>query len=319
MQSQIVANFLEQYARLKNISEGNPENLYQLTKNNESLLRLCSSIYQIAVEIRKHEISHKEIFSSPTNPNFIKAWREWGYKFEKVVLELVFQDNRSEEFIDISFGVLDQYGISRWDTANLSGWQMVLSLNEFFSLSVQSIDSPKHRGGSLPSDEHDKVEVTIAAFEAWNTLTESIGVNPHVNARRRLLMPFFLVPREVSNKISLSYKSNLLIILDDAQKAFIFGANNAAIALLRSVMEGILRDYYGAEGQRVDELIYSVSEKLPSNINAIKLNYLRKFANAILHNADRGVDPWAGKSEKEIEEHIVSMFEMIRSLIEGVR
>ena len=41
----------------------------------------------------------------------------------------------------------------------------------------------------------------------------------------------------------------MLTNLQQAHDAFVYGAHYAALALMRSIMEAVLRDHYGAEGR----------------------------------------------------------------------
>jgi hypothetical protein len=71
--------------------------------------------------------------------------------------------------------------------------------------------------------------------------------------------------------------------LQQAHDAFIFGAPFATLALMRSIMEAVLRDHYGAQGDDLRERINNARAHLPSQANVLRLHQLRKLANTVLH------------------------------------
>ena len=68
-----------------------------------------------------------------------------------------------------------------------------------------------------------------------------------------------------------------------AHEAFVFGAHFSALALMSSIIEVVLRDYYGAEGDDLSERITNSRNPLPSAANASALHRLRIIANSVLH------------------------------------
>jgi hypothetical protein len=86
---------------------------------------------------------------------------------------------------------------------------------------------------------------------------------------------------------------------------------------MRSVMETILRDHYGAEGQDLSERINQASKRLPNGASSAALHRLRRLANAILH-LDSEKDEGLPKIEPiQLEKEIVSLLFVLRALIEG--
>lgn len=107
--------------------------------------------------------------------------------------------------------------------------------------------------------------------------------------------------------------------LQQAHDAFVFGATYAALALMRSIMEAVLRDHYRAEGRDLNERIRNARGRLPPGANEGALHRLRKLANAILH-LDREKDQGLPKmDEVRLEKEIVSLLFVLRALIEGAK
>jgi hypothetical protein len=106
--------------------------------------------------------------------------------------------------------------------------------------------------------------------------------------------------------------------LQQAHDAFIYGANFAALALMRSVMEAMLRDHYRAEGTDLSERIRNARGRLPPGANEAALHRLRKLANAVLHLDREKDEGLPAMDEVRIEKEIVSLLFVLRALIEGV-
>jgi hypothetical protein len=93
----------------------------------------------------------------------------------------------------------------------------------------------------------------------------------------------------------------------------------AALAMMRSIMEAVLRDHYSAMGKDLNERIRNVRGRLPPRANEGALHRLRKLANAILH-LDREKNEGLPKmNESRLEKEIVSLLHVLRALIEGTK
>lgn len=58
-------------------------------------------------------------------------------------------------------------------------------------------------------------------------------------------MPFTLIPRHVASRYSESDPLSLLCRLRQAQEAFVYGVPLAALALMRSILEQLMKKHYG--------------------------------------------------------------------------
>jgi hypothetical protein len=86
---------------------------------------------------------------------------------------------------------------------------------------------------------------------------------------------------------------------------------------MRSIMEVVLRDHYGANGNDLSGRISNSKKLLPTGANEAALHRLRKFANAILH-LDAGNELAIPELETEqLEMEILSLLRVLRALIEG--
>ena len=154
---------------------------------------------------------------------------------------------------------------------------------------------------------------------AWERLRDDTGFDLRGVFRRRALSPFVLVPRGVAAKHGSAEKLSMLANLQQAHDTFVYGATFGALALMRSIMEAVLRDHYGAEGADLSERIRNARGRLPPRANEAALHRLRKLANAVLH-LEPGRDEGLSKMDDErLEKEIVSLLFALRALIEGAK
>ena len=97
------------------------------------------------------------------------------------------------------------------------------------------------------------------------------------------------------------------------------GTPSAALALMRSILEVVLRDHYGARGDNLSlpERINNSRKLLPSSANAEALHSLRRIANAVLHLDNERKEALSKREPVELERQILWLLRVLRDLIEG--
>jgi len=101
-------------------------------------------------------------------------------------------------------------------------------------------------------EEEDPQRLVNFSTAQWNTLKHQAGFDLRGVFRRRALVPFVLFPRQVAAWQGQEEMLSIYQNLREAHEAFIFGTPFAALSLMRSIMEVVLRDHYG--GAPGDEL-----------------------------------------------------------------
>jgi hypothetical protein len=155
-------------------------------------------------------------------------------------------------------------------------------------------------------------------MHCWDELTDEIGLQLADVLRRRRLAPFILFPRHFAMRLGAPEKALLYRSLQQAHDAFIFGVPFAALALMRSIMETVLREHYHAQGNDLSERINSVRKILPAGANEAALHRLRMVANAVLHHSADKHQTVAKLEPLQVEREVVSLLCVLRALIEGV-
>jgi hypothetical protein len=301
-----VVNFLSLLARLKDCCDDDPECLPRLAKEDEGVKDLCDRLHWAAFEV--NERRHRQLFAAPVDPKFVVAWRDFEERFEKTVMGIVF--NFSLRGLESAEGHTTEAD-SQWEDADYDGDQQARAIERAIELAYEQVTDEWR---DFPDEFREKIEDARAA---WEGLRQNAGFDLRGVFRRRELVPFVLVPRHVAAKHGSAETLSMLKNLQQAHDAFVFGAPFAALALMRSIMEVMLRDHYGSEGRDLSERINRASRHLPNGASTAALHRLRKLANAIVH-LDSEKDEGLPKIELiQLEKEIVSLLFVLCALIEG--
>ena len=172
-------------------------------------------------------------------------------------------------------------------------------------------------------DREEHIEdVAKDGWAFWETLKHQSGLDLRGILRRRALIPFILFPQHVSARLSSTDLPSIYQNLRQAHEAFVFGIPFAALALMRSVMEMVVRDHYGGSGDTLEALIKSVTSQFQGSVNATRLKKLKQLANATLHANKENREQWQSaeklysKDRRDFELEIVSLLLVLRALIE---
>jgi hypothetical protein len=159
----------------------------------------------------------------------------------------------------------------------------------------------------FPNDFSENIQNGVSA---WKRLVDETGFSLRDILRRRGLIPFVFIPRHVSNQYGEGERLSLLTHLQQAHDAFVFGAPFAAIALMRSILEAVLKRHYNSTGTDLEQLIDNCPS-LPRSAPARTLHRLRTLANEILHfNYEKARIP------ANLEPEMLLHLHALRSLIE---
>jgi hypothetical protein len=130
-------------------------------------------------------------------------------------------------------------------------------------------------------------------------------------------VPFKLVPSHVAKKYGSAEALSMYENLQQAHEAFVFSPPFAALALMRSIMEEMLRDHYDAKGKNLCERINQASERPSEWRKCACLHRLRKLANVVLHRKPEKDERLPKIEPVRLEKQILSLLFVRRALIEG--
>jgi len=304
-----VIKFMTLFEKLKDWSDNEPESLPKLADADEGVKNLCISLCGAAQTLTMNERRRRELFAAPVDQKFLDAWRDYEDRFAKPVATIWLAD------LNPDLGNAEREQISQaelnWDNANHDGAQQAGAIESAIEFAHEQADQDWR---DFSEDFRERI---YDARAAWERLKEDAGFDLQGVFRRRELVPFVLIPRHVAAKYGNAKALSMLKNLQQAHDAFVFGTPFAAVALMRSIMEALLRDHYWAEGEDLSERINQASKRLPGGANAAALHRLRRLANAILH-LEPEKDEGLPKIEPiQLEKEIVSLLLVLRALIEG--
>ena len=105
-------------------------------------------------------------------------------------------------------------------------------------------------------------------------------------------------------------------LLQQAHDAYVYGVHYAALALMRSILEKVLRDHYGA---KQGDLYERINQALRFWGQKEAMHRIRKLVNAILHwddeKGEREKEFFLGTVEEQ-EKNMVLLLLSLRKLIE---
>ena len=151
------------------------------------------------------------------------------------------------------------------------------------------------------------------ALGAYDYLINTIGLDIQSVFRRWRDVPKFFLPAHVSNRYGASDKGSLPHLLDDAVRAYVFGAPAAAIAMCRAALEMVLKQHYLPEQENNSDLsdLIVLAERRYSFVQAAKIDPIRRTANRILHKYHM-----VNRLTEEDERTIVNFLKTVKFLIQ---
>jgi len=195
------------------------------------------------------------------------------------------------------------------------------------AVEYQEFDPEQHSASSLveelvedASEEAASSSRTLRQLEAFDWINKR-GLNLKQFEKRWHLVPWIAVPHHVSDPTALGSTNGLCWLINEAIRAFLFGADGAAIVMCRAITEELIEEHYlPASGTVVEP------KKLWKNIESAEQHYpqLRnhnlgdrvRIANEVLHEGKLEISSmkrWSS-TERFIREWITSL----RTLVEQV-
>jgi hypothetical protein len=300
-----VSVFMLKYRQLRDLSDDNPLGLDRDARRDKALMNLCLEVWHAAFSLDVSERRDRRAFAAPVNPAFIVEWRDYQSRFASVIANVALLDLGVDIGLTDNTSAEDRFRLN-WEFARDQAQEDARAVEAALKLALDDASSPWKE---YPEGYADEI---LHGVDEWNRLKLATGFSLEDVFRRRELLPFTLIPKHVSDKHGEAERMSLFTHLQQAQEAFVFGLPFAALAMMRSVLELVLRQHYSANGNDLVTLINS-SKNLPRTANSSALHNLRLFANSILHFGQVQVP-----DALMLERQLVSYLSVLRDLIERV-
>lgn len=303
--SEEVIKFMALFQKLQDWTDDNANDLEKNAAGDQGLERLCLNLHFAANDLLREERRQPRLFSAPVNPKFIGAWRAYEERYASPIVGIFLRDLG----LDTSQSPVENKSRadSHWEAADDEAKDQAKAIQGAINFAY---DQATQDGRDFGEDSF--CESIEGGKAAWNRLTTEAGFDLRGVFRRRELVPFVLIPTHVSNLHGSAEKLSLLTLLHAANEAFIFGVHLALLALMRSILEMVLKNHYRATGKDLAELITNC-RRLPRDVLKSDLHQLRQLANDILHfNKEQNRLP------PDFEKETLRLLFVLRALIEGV-
>lgn len=298
--------FLAAFSKLAAILNDDPTRLNAEWEDDDPVASLCDELCELVhgFEIVEERSSlaftnNVSAASAKARRNYDDRWRAgvWKVANRRLLASIKFD-------LDDLIGPDDQYDdegaaveTRKWDQLadEIDDWKYE-AREEAKALSILF--------DVINDNEWDWAE---AGLRAWDRLTAVAALDVEGALWRRRALPHVLVPEHVARRYGAS-RASLYRRLHEAGKAFVFGTPLAALALQRAVLEEVLRAHWGAEGEKLTDLVRTA--QLPVLAWDARADRLRRLANKALH-----YDPQK-QAPETTDRALIEFFLLLRLLIE---
>jgi hypothetical protein len=290
--------FIETFQDLKRKTNNKPNRVGHAVKTDRELNDLVARLEFTLVRnvIEKRQTSNQRL-ATHIKPGFTAAFDEYLRKWQKpctdaffanldlerLLEELEIDQTVVEKSSDNVEGILDQNDPGTLDDI----WREFDPVRDNAAVIIDDLmgfvsDTFENKKDD-PSASINFVDTLSAGLGAWDWLGETIGLSlPDIVSRWKKL-PFTFVPEHVSNSQATEGHGSLYQMLNEAMRAYVFGAPLASLALCRSLTEVLLKQHYlpGQDDDLVD--LIRLAEDNCYWLKHENLQSKRLLANAIIH------------------------------------
>ncbi len=185
--SELVRWFMKLFAKLKCRIDDDPKHLLSDFDADNGLNQLVRTLDEAVQELKMLELGDQQLFSGPTNPQFITTWRDYENRFEPAVARLL-SIFREGPVLDVP---MKETADDRWERVNSVANELVDEISDQITGALRELDVP---------DSSQIKNNTKYGIDYLLDIHKELGFSMREAYRRRLLIPFTLIPRHVSKK-----------------------------------------------------------------------------------------------------------------------
>jgi hypothetical protein len=297
--------FLIAFNKLKGFVENDPSRLEVEMQDGSPIVALCVEIYQLVRQFEKVERGSSTPFTEHVSNASIKARREYDELWRYYIWYAAYGGDGAwlvDEKVQIGLNKkqnerVDELGILI-DHAKFSA-----RINaDYIEGTIELVEQTQVQFPEF--EEEDKIiEIGLAAL---GSLCSDLDV-PDIFWKRDML-PHVLIPVQVSKRYGQA-KQSLYRKLNDAGKAFIYGAPLAALTMQRAVLEQVLTKHWGATKTTRGYQIRDAN--LPELTWDARADRLKRHGDRVLHGDLDEI------SADQLDRLIIDGFLLLRTLIES--
>jgi hypothetical protein len=300
----LLEEFIIRFNNLKAAAKNSPERLRTFYRQSEAIRRACDELQGfLARTDLERRVFHGKRIQCAEIRGFEEAWREYDtrWRFRAVfrnpldVLQLLDWDAEQQQVVKRS----DRPWLGESLEAEAPAGERITEAPD--PEEEECFDPRRHDGGAAielgieeldiharfpVTDQPGRINSCRLALQAYDYLVNTIGLDIRGAFRRWQKLPIVFIPAHVSNHDARGEKGSLVHLLDDAVRAYVFGAPTAAVAICRAALEMVLKEHYGHgewEDYKLGKLIILASQRY-NFIQEKRIVPLVEKANRIVHD-----------------------------------
>ena len=298
----MASEFLLAYRELTKLANNNPVDLVARARSNESLQKACDRMAAAASGLHLIEKYSDRQYAANVPSVEIDARREYEKRWEIPVASTDQDDGHLYTIADVDPNLdhIDPF-------QEKLGW--VLDEAKCHASSLNDLIEYNRGRVANASDWDDLPEFLADGLRVWDELSLRIGFDVASVLARLELVPFVLIPSDVSSGHGTGEMISLFSRLGDAQRAFVFGCYLSSAALQRALLEDVLQRHYLPGRMTLPARINSAV--LPLGLNLKTLYAINATGNDVLH-----FDRSSSTNRRELLEILVNGLDALKILIE---
>lgn len=304
LELEMASEFVLAFRAVVELAGDDPTDLARRANENPDLQQACDRLNAAATDLWINERYSTERFAPSVAPYEIGARREFERRWKRAVGETHFI--MGPTLTGAASGERNESSAEETAIANAleDGVYLEARFNSMIEYMRNVADNP---------EVYDDLSETAAdALRVWDDFRIRTKFRLGAALARLELVPFTLIPSQVSRYHGSGEQFSTLQRLEDAQRAFIFGCHLACAALQRSILEDVLHRNYLVKGKTLPQRINSAETALPWGLKPSDLHRIASLANDVLH-----VDRSQGLSGNELVRDLVAGLHSLQKLIEG--
>lgn len=299
----MASEFLLAYRTLLSVAENNPIGLAERANAHPKLQDACDRVRTAAMHLWMTERYATEQYAHDVPSHEIAARRDYDLRWQRAVGET---DRLLAPIISTFKQPSREAAIDR-DAVRI---EAAIETADYHAAQFENLIGYARDRVSNADEWDDFEESAYNALAVWDDLALRTRFNLRSVLARLELIPFTLIPSDISKQHGSAETISLFERLGDAQRAFIFGCDLACAALQRSILEDVLLRNYGALSKSLPDRINAA--RLPWGLKPAELHSIGKLGNDVLH-ADRS----ASIEKPELTKRLVSGLDALQKLLEG--
>ena len=255
----ILHEFIVRFEKLKEVTKNDPSKIRVFYNESRDIKRAVDDImeYVIITDFERRVFHNEKKYIAQAPLEFGKKWDEYKRLWESEVFDAwlgCFSENDNES----SNNLKNEKDSSICEDLAIPDPNHEENFDPIFHNGGRALEMAFWAAETYADEVNTNFADTIhfaskIGLEAYDYLKNTIGFDAEEVFCRWRQIPTIFMPAHVSNRYGLTEHGSIYELLDDAIRAYVFGAPAAAIAMCRAILEMILKNHYNLEFQYTDK------------------------------------------------------------------